>query len=274
MKNILSISILFITLFNLLIGSSFAQYSLPKGKMGTGVMARVGHHTLNISGFISPFASIVLTTLDGVFMRSGVADKDGKFYMSEILIKKGFNGFCLTAIDFKRLGESVTCVNIPPADRDIDKNDLFLPPTIALVKKQIVVGGRAVVIGYTMPGALVTIHLNDGRTVNVRADNTGYYRYEIADLKAGAYKLYPTAELERKESLVPTKQIELNVVSTYDQATIDVKYGLKDALERFTSIGFGILWIALLLFLIILILLWLLWKRRRKREEEEGNCKG
>ena len=187
--------------------------------------------------------------------------------LPNILNKKAFNGFCLTAVDFKRLGESVTCIKVPPADGDITKDNLFLPPTIALVKRQIVVGGRAVVIGYSMPGALVKVHLNNGQIINVRADDTGYYRYEITDLKAGGYKLYSTGEFKKQESLVPTSLVELNVVSTYDQAKIDIEDKLKGGLERFTSIGFGILWLALLLLLIILIFLWLLWKKRRKKEE-------
>ena len=262
--------------------SVFAQYRTPRGKAGTEVQAAVGELYLNISGFASPYASIVLTTLDGIFLRSSVADSYGKFYISQVLISKGLTGFCLTTIDFKRLGESTTCIKFPPATNNITMDNLFLPPTLGLFRKVINAGGTAIAFGYTMPGALVTLHLDNGMTLTTRADSTGFYKFEIKNLKAGTYKLFSTAEYKNQESLLPTKKVELKALSIGEQAVTKLSDFWKDLLRRLTELGLGLLWLALfLIILIIILLIKLFWarikgwffiifgKKRRKRDEEE-----
>src|ERR1035437_3160478 len=128
--------------FILLFAVSFLSYalassvraqilSIPSGSLGTTVQASVGEFYLNLSGFVSPFASIVLSS-DGVLMRTTIADEKGNFSIPQVLIKMGFSHFCLDAIDFKRIGESYTCFTIPPATDSVTMNNIFLPPTLGL----------------------------------------------------------------------------------------------------------------------------------------------
>src|SRR5437762_2985846 len=86
---------------------------------------------LDISGFASPNASIVMTS-DGAFVRSAVAESSGQFFISQIKVSKGFSHFCLEAVDFKRIGDSITCFEIPPVTASTSKTDIFLPPSLGL----------------------------------------------------------------------------------------------------------------------------------------------
>lgn len=289
-KNILKLLLILI----LLAGtgkSTFAQTSASRSGSAT-VQARVGDIYLNLSGYVSPYASIVLTYTNNAFLGSAVADRYGNFSFSQIKIDRGFTGYCLTAVDFKRVGESTVCVSFAPSYVSVTNNDLFLPPTQALLAKEIKVGGLAVVFGYTMPGALVTIHLSNGRTINVQADSAGYYRYEIADLKVGIYKLYSSAGYNNKISLNPTKQMDIKVTSTITteekikEITKQIRRKLELAtpeaelegggklagLPVFSSIYFWL--ISLIGLLLILLLLFLYLKKRKKEEPDLEDFKG
>ncbi|MBI2075036.1 MAG: hypothetical protein HYT83_04340, partial [Candidatus Levybacteria bacterium] len=159
MKKFLPTFILLVILSNVFIQSVSAQSRIPVSSFSTEVTASVGELYLSISGFISPYASVVLTMQDGTFLRASVADEKGNFYISQVLIKRGFSGFCLTAIDFKRLGESTTCIKFPPASANIIMNNIFLPPTLGLSRTEIAEGSTAIAFGYTMPNSIVTLKL-------------------------------------------------------------------------------------------------------------------
>src|ERR1035437_3125257 len=188
MKKILPVLLL------LLISLIFNLKSTPVVQAGFQVpaQAQVGKFYLNLSGYISPYASVVLT-IDGIFVRATVADAGGNFSISGVLIKEGFSHFCLEAVDFKRLGDSYTCFDIPPAKGDVTMKEIFLPPTLGLSKNVIAEGGETLAYGYTMPGAEVTLYLSNGQKLTTYADSTGYYIFHIKGLKAGNYNLYARA---------------------------------------------------------------------------------
>lgn len=233
----------------------FSQITrLPTAALPTQVEASVGEFYLNLSGYIAPNASIVLT-IDGIFARATVADANGNFYISDVLIKKGFSSFCLDAIDFQRLGESYTCFNIPPAEASVTMKDIFLPPTLGLSRTEINEGSSAKAFGYSMPGALVSLYLSNGKVLITRADSTGYYEFTIKDLKAGSYSLYTRAELNHKQSLEPTKKLKLKSLSWWDQFIAFLK-NLWDKLLKFlTNLALGPLWLLIPLIILIIILL-------------------
>jgi len=102
MKKFLPILLIIVSviLFLLYTKSVLAQYKLPKGSQSATVSGRLGDFYLNISGYIAPFASIVLYS-DGIYLRATTADQFGYFTISEVLIKQGFSRFCFDAVDFK-----------------------------------------------------------------------------------------------------------------------------------------------------------------------------
>jgi hypothetical protein len=204
-------------LVTLCVGQASAQESIPLQTFGPfRVSAQVGEFYLSVAGYISPYSSVVLIS-DGVFYRAAVADAYGNFSISQVLIRKGFSHFCLQAVDFRRLGSSETCFEVPPANGDVVMKDIFLPPTIGLQRNEISAGSDAVVFGYTMPGASVVIHLNNGESFTVTADTNGYYEYHIKSVKAGYYTLFADATYKGKPSTKSTQTIYLKALSVSQQ---------------------------------------------------------
>jgi hypothetical protein len=241
--------------------SAQAQQATPSAKSsGTTVQAKVGQFYLNLSGYVSPYASVVLSS-NGVTLATIVADGKGNFSISQVIIKAGFSNFCLDAIDFKRIGESYTCFNIPPATGSVTKKNIFLPPTLGLSRTKVNEGGSATAFGYTMPGALVTLNIN-GETQTTHADQAGYYQFILKDLKAGNYSLYATAKYQGKDSLTPTKKLQLESVSKPKQL-LDLLTNWWQQLLRFLKDWLLVL-IAIPIFILIIILIWRLWGRKLK----------
>ncbi len=227
----------------------------------TNVSAKVGEFYLTLSGYIAPHASIVLT-FNGVFAESTVANASGYFTIPDVLIKKGLPGFCLDAIDFKRLGESLTCFNISPAQGSIVMKDLFLSPTVGLSRTEIAEFAPVTAFGYSMPGALVTLYLSNGKTLTAYADQEGYYEITIEGLKAGSYSLYTRAELKQKTSIEPTNKLQLKSLSQWEQFVTYLKELWDKLLKFLKNIALWPLLLAIPILILIIILLVKLWPKR------------
>lgn len=167
---------------------------------------------LDLSGFISPFASVIMSS-DGEFIRSVTADSEGNFFISQVEVEKGFSSFCLEGIDFKRVGDSYTCFKIPPVTASRGKSDIFLPPTIGLSARKITSKASAFSFGYTMPEASVSLHISGSIVVAITADGTGFYKFEIKNLPVGTYELFATATYQKKDSEKPSRTLELKSLS-------------------------------------------------------------
>lgn len=255
MKRILPLLFLSVVAFCCLVAKpSFALIKqLPAGLLKTSVQATVGGLYFSISGQIAPNASIVLT-IDGIFARATTADQNGNFSISDVLIKQGFSHFCLDAIDFRRLGESYTCFDIPPAENSVTMRDVFLPPTLGLSRTEIAEGSTARAYGYSMPGALVTLYVN-GKRLTTYADKTGYYEFTVKGLKAGDYSVYARAELNHKQSLEPTRKLQLKSLSVAGQAGNALKNWWDQLLKFLTNLALGPLWLLIPIIILIIILL-------------------
>lgn len=222
------------------------------GQIGSGsvsVGGRVGSTTLTISGYQSPYASIILKTSDGVFLASTTADAKGYFSISNVLINNSNLTYCFQAVDFKRIGVSESCITIPgPIVGDVHFTDVFLPPTIGLVRKQITAGEDAVIYGYTMPGAIVTLTI-EGEAILVSADPTGYYSYVFKNVPAGTFTITANASLNDKASLPPSNDVQLVALSVTQQITDKGKEIVREVEKK---VPFNI-WPYLLLALALLV---------------------
>ena len=239
----------------------------------TSVSATVIQYNLNITGIIAPFASVVLTS-NGVFIQSAVADQTGSFSIKNAPITSGLTELCFVAVDVKRIGESTTCITIPPVQGNVTLNNIFLPPTLGLYQSEITAGATAILFGYSVPNARVVVSLSDTLVYSATADKTGYYEIKVPAVKAGSYFLTATAFSNGRSSLVPTKKIKLTAVTVVAQVEKTAKNvvtntttsadNLAKMLLSFLSIEW---WIALALLAIIFFFIFLLWKRRKKKKE-------
>lgn len=246
------------------------NYSLPtvfaasKAATQSGTIttkAVVPGSNIVVSGFTSPFASVVLTA-DTQFVISTTADAQGNFSV-QILVAVGAKALCLDAIDFKRLGSSQACIDIP-AHTTIG---LFLPPTIGLLSKTVNAGQDATIYGYSLPRSTVIITSKDGKSYTVQTDDTGYYSYTIQSVPAGTFVFSAVGQVLGAQSLPPTGGVELKSLSPLQKAQQQAK---KTAQALVTIVTSNLIFILLfLLFLVILVLLFLFWKRRKKKKEGE-----
>jgi hypothetical protein len=230
------------------------------GSSSVTVSGTVGKYYLSISGYIAPFASIVLYA-DGAFLRSTVADEKGYFLIPEILVKEGLAKICFDAVDFRRLGESYSCLAIKPITGPTTIDNVFLPPTLGLSRSEIAAGSSSIAWGYSMPYARVTLHFGN-LIYTTTADSTGYYQIELKNVKAGVYSLYSTAELNNKPSLDPEKKVTLKALSWWEQLIAWLLELLKKLWLLLTSLSFGPLWIAIPIIILIIILILRLWPER------------
>lgn len=196
--------------------TSFPQFSKSQGSV---ITATVGAFHLSVTGFQSPYASIILKTQNGTFLASTTADSKGYFSISNTLINTSVLTYCFQAVDFKRIGISEACITLDgPITQDVTYNNIFLPPTIALSKKQINAGQDAVIFGYSMPGAKVELDI-EGKVITVTADNTGYYTYTYKNVPEGVFRITAVAQLDSKKSLPPTNNVTLESLSITQQIT-------------------------------------------------------
>lgn len=244
---------------------SVAQPSLAASKRSlsspsVSVSGVVGEYFLNVTGFIAPYASLVLTS-NGIFYRSTVADKFGNFSLTGIRINAGFSGFCILAKDFHNLGESYTCFSFPPATGDITMKDIFLPPTLGLERAEITSGGNVKAYGYTMPLALVRLHFN-GKIITTRADTDGYYEVVITNVPAGTYSLFADATYNGKDSEQPSRTLTLTALNWWQVILKWIKETLEHIWKFLIGIPFGALWLALPFIILIPLLIIRIWPER------------
>lgn len=216
-------------------GSANAQTS-------TTVKASVGKYYLTVSGYASPFASIVMSS-NSIFMASTVADPKGNFLIQRVLVNEGFTDFCLEAVDVKRIGDSFTCFKIPPVSGDTKMRDIFLPPTMGLSGKKIAPGSSVFASGYSMPNAKVIINISKDIIIETKADASGFYKVEIKDLPVGKYKLFATARYDNRDSEKPNRTKDLESTSLADKIK-----------ENFWKILLVILLITVVIILIFILL--------------------
>lgn len=218
------------------------------------VSASVGQYYLNLSGFIAPYASIVLIS-DNNVLRSVVADNTGHFYLSGVLIQKGFSNFCLDAVDVKRLGESYTCFSISPATASVFMDNIFLPPTFGVESNQINQGTKAIIWGYSMPNAKVKVYLSDGRSVEVTTNKDGFYQTELLIDKSGSYEFFADAYYQNQKSLEPTRKSGFLALSVIKQLQNNSANLLARLLNFLLLNPIGIVFLILPIIILIFILL-------------------
>jgi hypothetical protein len=240
MKRVLALFICCGLVF-LLAQHGLAQTLLPQFAKNAGVTigASVGSARLSISGYQSPFSSIIIKTKSDVFVTSTTADTKGYFSVSNTLINASILEYCFQAVDFKRVGLSESCVTIPgPITGSATYSDVFLPPTIGLESKTINAGEDGVIFGYTMPGATVTLKINE-TVITAEADASGYYSYIYENVPEGTFTITASATLNGKSSLEPTNQVILKARSIPEQL-LDTGEKVKESIKKNTPVPFEI----------------------------------
>lgn len=222
----------------------------------TNITVTVSGNIMTLSGFIAPFASVVLS-INGTVISSTVADSNGNFSFTNIAVAKATSSVCLNSVDFKKLGESEACIGVVATNGIISKANVFLPPTCGVQRTDVLVGNSAIGFGYGMPGATITVHINDLSGCVVTADTTGYYECNIVIQKEGDNTLFADAVLKGKPSEQQLKKILIKGLAFVKPTTVPTQL---PAVPPIFTIPW---WLWLLLVLIAIILIIILLRRYR-----------
>lgn len=202
---------------------------------------------LDISGFASPHASIIMTT-DSVFLRAAVADSQGNFYISQVKVEEGFTDFCLENTDFQRIGDSLSCFKIPPVTSSTSRRNIFLPPSLGLSSQKTTPLTYFYAFGYTMPNSTVNLSISKKINLNTTARGNGYYSIKVSNLAVGTYELFATAQYQKKDSVKPSKTQEVKSLTPGEIVRENLITTITGFLVRFG-------WIAVPILILIFILL-------------------
>jgi len=227
----------------------FALFSVNAvyAQKAVNLKASVGRYYFSASGYVSPYASIVMTS-QNIFLASTVADSNGRFFLPRSLVNDGFNEFCLEATDIRRIGDSYTCFKTDAPTSDFSKNDIFLSPTVGLSGRKITPNSSITASGYTMPESSVSMNLGNNFWIQTEANSNGYYKTIIQKIPKGDYELFASASYKNKSSIKPTRTYKIESV------------GLLSILPSWVFLA--VLFLALILIIILLIILW---KKRHKK---------
>ena len=234
--------------------SPVSAASASFGSAQVQVGGQVGEYTLSLQGYLAPFASIVLQ-VDGTILRSTVADTQGYFSISSVLIKSGFDHFCLDGVDFKRLGQSEACFTVAPATGSIAMANIFLPPTLGVFRSDVNVGDKALVWGYGMPGATINVHMDNQLGCATIADTTGYYQCNILIAKSGTHSLYADSVLKGKSSETQLKRVLIAGLTFSQQIAKTGEQSVNNVWNLLTNLPGGIFVLLVLLLIILIIIL-------------------
>ena len=231
----------------------------------TAITVTVAGTSVSISGYIAPFASVVLT-VNGNILGSVVADSKGNFSFSNVIAPKATSTLCLTAEDFKKLGTSEACISVTPTNGVIAKTGVFVPPTLGVQRTNVYVGNDAIAFGYGMPGAQITVHINDDMGCTVTAQTTGYYTCAIIIKTTGNNTLFADATLLGKPSEKQLQKVLIQGISLVKPSAVPTLGFLltpAPALPGFAQLLAIPWWMWILLALVVIILLIILLRKFR-----------
>lgn len=226
------------------------------------VGGQVGQYYLSVSGYSAPYASIILT-VGNYNLRSTVSDEKGDFSISQVLINQGLSEFCLKATDSRNLGDSTACIIIKPVSSDVTVNNIFLPPTLGVWKKEITYYNSNLAYGYTLPGATVNLHIVGYNNMTTKADANGYYRF-VLKLPGGTYELFATATYKNINSKSPSQSVTVKVLAGGNLFIAWLKDLINKIATFITTSTVGQLLLILPIIILIIIFLLKLWGSKFK----------
>lgn len=134
----------------------------------------LGHWRLELTGWTSPHATVTFTMAQKIKVET-IANNSGKFTFILILPRK-LDPFCLIAKDIAGVTSHPLCIAPPPSNINILVKEIVMPPTINIVKGDILRGETIAAQGYTTPDSVVTPFLfgeqNSKQTLVANIQNT------------------------------------------------------------------------------------------------------
>lgn len=206
------------------------------------VGAQVPGPVATISGIASPNAFITASSSAQV-LGSTSSDSQSNFSFVSLGLFNGIKELCFDMTDFKKLGNSLSCLTFAPLYVNKEFQNVFLPPTIGLSANKITTGGSVTIQGYSVALAAIEIRVRGSKNFVLSADKSGLYSYSYQNVPAGTYHISAAAIYKKQKSLEPKNEVEL-IVSSSAVGTTREAGKVKTYLSP---------WLIFFIFLIVLI---------------------
>ena len=137
--------------------------------------------TVHFAGRAYP-SSQVLVLKDGVPLATTTAGPDAAFAVTLSGVASGSANFVVVGIDaFGRRSDPISFPLIVTPGVTIDISGIFVAPTIALDKSQVVQGDTLTIFGQSIPASTVVISVHSSSELlhTVKTDSSGAYLYKL-----------------------------------------------------------------------------------------------
>ncbi len=233
---IIFIFIIFLTITN----SVFAQTSLtisatvngdgstpppppvePVSSGGGGVGYVQAGSTVNFSGRAYPLSKVTIMK-DFVPIVTTVAGQDAKFFVSVSSLDPGDYNFSVYGEDNNgRKSESISFPIIITSNITVDITGIFISPTIAVDKTDVIKGDNVTIFGQGIPesNVVISVHSNNEIFKTIPTDKNGIYLWVL-----------DTSPLEIGEHLAKSKTVATDTASDYGKG-VNFNVGEKGKID-------------------------------------------
>jgi predicted small lipoprotein YifL len=112
-----------------------------------------------LSGYSSPLAQIYLSSSVGNIKDKTTADETGFFRFQFALLPQKTGELCLITEDLDGLASPPLYLPEPPANKNVEIEDVLMPPTVSISKGKVSLNEMNAAIGKTFPNAKVSVYL-------------------------------------------------------------------------------------------------------------------
>lgn len=151
------------------------------GGGGGSLPPSIVNSTVNFSGRAYP-GSLVTVLRDGQIVAQSPADPGANFFISVSNLSAGTYNFGLSAQDYQGRNSLISSFTLTVSSGTVVSiSNIFISPTIAVSKNNIILGENLLIFGQSVPDSEVTIQVNSEETIflNTLADEQGAYLYNF-----------------------------------------------------------------------------------------------
>lgn len=211
----------------------------------TSISGFVPETAIQLQGYAAPNAFILVSEGSDV-VGAGSADANGAFSFHITALQAGFpHAISLVASSGSQVTPGTGFVVTPIANTITTVSNILLPSFIDVTPRAQQSGQPIDVEGYTVPGGLVTLFIEDaGGTIDtqVTADANGYWHVELisefGNLAEGSYEAYAVVSYTGGLMSEPSQRIpfEIRAIATTTFLTVN-GYGAPGAFLNFRANG-------------------------------------
>lgn len=165
---------------------------------------------VSFSGWAYPESKVILLK-DAQITATTIADEDANFSINVSDISKGNYTFSIYAEDDKKIRSALLNYSIQvESGRIVKKDNIFIPPTLAVDKEEVKKGNNISIFGQSTPNSEITITISKQKEDIIRKTNS--------DENGDYNQIFNTSQIEMGEYLARSKSLHKNRISTFSKS--------------------------------------------------------